>query len=142
MDYRSFDKNKLIANVAAGVICYFMFAYELYYSFMNSASWAGALIFLFLAVNCTYRVYSYYKLQRIKKDSSKDYMILEIERRQNILISIFSNATAVLCLLAFIALIIVNGGSTVLAVFCAVFAIFFAFILFQNIKNLNRLDRL
>ena len=102
MDYRTFSKPKMWANVAGGIICFIMFAYELYSRLINDSSIISSLLFLFLAVNCTFRVFSYAKLNSIKKRMENDSQFVKAERRQSIIINIFSNATAVLCLLVFL----------------------------------------
>ena len=142
MDYRTFSKPKLWANVAGGVVCYIMFAYELYACVMNDSSITSSLLFLLLAVNCTFRVFSYVKLNIIKKSTTNDSQFVKEERRQSIIINIFSNATAVLCLLVFMIRNITIKGSAALDAFMGICAICFSVILVQSIQNLNRFDRL
>ncbi len=139
MDYRTFSKPKMWASVAGGIICYIMFAYELFARLVNDSS----LLFLFLAVNCTFRVFSYAKLNRIKKSMANDSQFVKAERRQSIIINIFSNATAVLCLLVFlIHHITIKGTSVAFDAFLGICAICFSVILVQSIQNLKRFDRL
>lgn len=143
MDYSTFSKPKMWANVAGGIICYLMFAYELYARIMNDSSIISSLLFLFLAVNCTFRVFSYAKLNRIKKSLANDSQFVKAERRQSILINIFSNATAVLGLLAFlIHYILTKGSSVAFDAFLGICAICFTVILVQSVQNLKRFDRL
>ena len=142
MDYRTFSKPKLWANVAGGVVCYIMFAYELYACIMNDSSITSSLLFLLLAVNCTFRVFSYAKLNNIKKSTANDSQFVKAERRQRIIINIFSNATAVLCLLVFMIRNITIKGSVALDAFMGICAICFSVILIQSIQNLKRFDRL
>lgn len=142
MDYRNFSKSKYWANVLGGVMCYVMAAYEIYYGITNHTNLYGALVFLFLALNCTFRVFSYYKLKRIKNSVEDESLITRAERRQNIIITLFSNATAIICLLAFVALTIARKGSTALILFLVACAICFCLILAQTIRNLRRFDRL
>lgn len=142
MDYRTFSKPKLWANVAGGVVCYIMFAYELYACIMNDSSITSSLLFLLLAVNCTFRVFSYAKLNNIKKSTVNDSQFVKAERRQSIIINIFSNATAVLCLLVFMIHNITIKGSVAFDAFLGICAICFSVILVQSIQNLKRFDRL
>lgn len=143
MDYSTFSKPKMWANVAGGIICYLMFAYELYARIMNDSSIISSLLFLFLAVNCTFRVFSYAKLNRIKKSLVNDSQFVKAERRQSIIINIFSNATAVLGLLAFlIHYILIKGSSVAFDAFLGICAICFTVILVQSVQNLKRFDRL
>ena len=142
MDYRTFSKPKLWANVAGGVVCYIMFAYELYACIMNDSSITSSLLFLLLAVNCTFRVFSYAKLNNIKKSTANDSQFVKAERRQSIIINIFSNATGVLCLLVFMIRNITIKGSVAFDAFLGICAICFSVILVQSIQNLKRFDRL
>ena len=142
MDYRTFSKPKLWANVAGGVVCYIMFAYELYACIMNDSSITSSLLFLLLAVNCTFRVFSYAKLNNIKKSTANDSQFVKAERRQSIIINIFSNATAVLCLLVFMIRNITIKGSVAFDAFLGICAICFSVILVQSIQNLKQFDRL
>ena len=141
MDYRTFSKPKLWANVVSGVICFIMFAYELYACLMNGSSIISSMLFLFLAVNCTFRVYSYAKLDRIRKSTPDDSQFFKAERRQGIIITIFSNATAMLCLLVFLIRNVFIKGSAAFDVFLGICAICFGVILVQTIRNLKRFDR-
>ena len=143
MDFRTFSKPKMWANVAGGIICFIMFAYELYSRLINDSSIISSLLFLFLAVNCTFRVFSYAKLNSIKKRMANDSQFVKEERRQSIIINIFSNATAVLCLLVFlIHHITIKGTSVAFDAFLGICAICFSVILVQSIQNLKRFDRL
>ena len=140
MDYRTFSKPKVWANVAGGVICYIMFAYELYARLKNDSSIISSLLFLFLAVNCTFRVFSYVKLNNIKKSTTNDSQFVKAEHRQSIIINIFSDATAVLCMLVYLIHSITIKGSVAFCAFLVFCAICFSVILVQSIQNLKRFD--
>ena len=142
MDYSTFSKPKMWANVVGGIICYIMFAYELYARLINDSSIISSLLFLFLAVNCTFRVFSYAKLNSIKKSMANDSLFVKAERRQGIIITIFSNATAMLCLLVFLIRNITIKGSEAFDAFLGICAICFGVILVQTIQNLKRFDKL
>ena len=141
MDYRAFSKPKMWANVVGGIISYIMFAYELHACLINESSINSFLLFLFLAVNCTFRVFSYAKLNRIKKSTANDSQFVKAERRQSIIITIFSNATAVLFLLVFLIRNISVKGSVAFDAFLGICAICFGVILVQSIQNLKRFDK-
>ena len=68
--------------------------------------------------------------------------IIRAERRQGIIITIFSNATGMLCLLVYLIHSILIKGPKALDIFCAFCAICFGVILVQSIQNLKRFDRL
>ena len=72
-----------------------------------------------------------------------DSQFIKAERRQSIIINIFSNATAVLCLLVFlINHITIKGSLVAFDAFLGICAICFSVILVQSIQNLKRFDRL
>ena len=141
MDYSTFSKPKLWANVVAGVICYVMFAYELYARLEHNSRAISSFIFLFFALNCTFRVFSYVKLNRMRKRLEDERQFIKAERRQSILITIFSNATGMLCMLVFMIQLIVIKGPKALDIFSAFCAVCFGVILVQTIQNLKRFDR-
>ena len=92
----------------------------------------AALLFLALAINCAFRIYSYI----IRKRTTSESIIVRAERRQNLIISIFSNATAILILLFFF----VKALHLAFTIFVAIFLLCFAGILILTIKNLRRFD--
>ena len=142
MDYRAFSKPKMWANVVGGIISYIMFAYELHACLINESSINSFLLFLFLAVNCTFRVFSYAKLNNMKKSTANDSQFVKAERRQSIIITIFTNATAVLCLLVFLIRNITIKGSVAFDAFLGICAICFSVILVLSIQNLKRFESL
>ena len=142
MDYNTFSKPKMWTNVVGGIICYLLFAYELYASLIHDSSITGSLLFLFLAVNCTFRVFSYAKLSRIKKSTDNESQFVKAERRQGIITTIYSNATAVLLFLVLLIHSIMTKGPIAFDAILGLCTICFGVILVQTIQNLNRFDRL
>ena len=69
MDYYSYTKPKMWANVIGAILLYVMFAYEFYNRLTGHSKGIGYLLFLILAVNCTFRVFAYVKLRRLEKVS-------------------------------------------------------------------------
>lgn len=142
MDYSTFSKPKMWANVVGGIVCYVMFAYELYVRLEQNSNAVSSILFLFLALNCTFRVFSYFKLNRMKKRMDDESQIIRAERRQGIIITIVSDATGMLCLLVYLIHSVLIKGPKALDIFCAFCAICFGVILVQCIQNLKRFDRL
>lgn len=142
MDYSTFSKPKMWANVVGGIVCYVMFAYELYVCLEQNSNAVSSIVFLFIALNCTFRVFSYFKLNRMKKRMDDESQIIRAERRQGIIITIFSNATGMLCLLVYLIHSVHIKDPMALDIFCAFCAICFGVILVQSIQNLKRFDRL
>lgn len=66
MDYSTYTKPKMWANVIGAVLLYVLFAYELHSRLTGHYKGISYLLFLFLAVNCTYRVFAYATL-KVKK---------------------------------------------------------------------------
>lgn len=139
MSYNSFSKPKMVANAVGAVICYILFAYELHGRVQDHSSITSSLLFLYFAVNCTFRVISYARLEHQKKSLTDEKGFLKAEHRQGLVLSIFHNATAALLLLVFM-IHAITLKETWLAVFCAACVIAFAAILVMNILNLRRRD--
>lgn len=139
MDYNSFSKPKMVANVVGAVICYILFAYELHGRIQDHSSITSSLLFLYFAVNCTFRVISFARLKRKKKSLTDEKALLKAEHRQGLVLNIFNNATAALLLLIFM-IHAITLKETWLTVFCAASVIAFTAILVMNILNLRKRD--
>ena len=142
MDYNTFSKPKMWTNVVGGIVCYILFAYEFYASLIHDSSITSSLLFLLWAVNCTFRVFSYVKLSKIRKSTDDESQFVKAERRQGIIITIFSNATAVLVFLVLLIRSIMTKGPIAFDVILGLCTICFGVILVQTIQNLSRFDRL
>ena len=141
MDYYTYTKPKLWANVICAVLLYVLFAYELHSRLTGHSKGIGYLLFLILAVNCTFRVFAYAKLKRLEKSITDERQLIHAERRQGLIITLFSNATAMLGLLVFMIHSILIKGPAALDIFFLFCAICFGGILILTIQNLRRLDK-
>ena len=141
MDYYTYTKPKLWANVICAALLYVLFAYELHSRLTGHSKGIGYLLFLILAVNCTFRVFAYAKLKRLEKSITDERQLIHAERRQGLIITLFSNATAMLGLLLFLIHSILIKGPAALDVFFLFCAVCFGGILILTIQNLRRLDR-
>ena len=141
MDYYTYTKPKLWANVICAALLYVLFAYELHSRLTGHSKGIGYLLFLILAVNCTFRVFAYAKLKRLEKSITDEHQLIRAERRQGLIITLFSNATAMLGLLLFLIHSILIKGPAALDVFFLFCAVFFGGILILTIQNLKRLDK-
>ena len=141
MDYYTYSKPKLWANVICAALLYVLFAYELHSRLTGHSKGIGYLLFLILAVNCTFRVFAYAKLKRLEKSITDEHQLIRAERRQGLIITLFSNATALLGLLLFLIHSILIKGPAALDVFFLFCAICFGGILVLTIQNLRRLDK-
>ena len=141
MDYYTYSKPKMWANVISGVLLYVLFAYELHSRLTGHSKGIGYLLFLILAVNCTFRVFAYAKLKRLEKSITDERQLIHAERRQGLIITLFSNATAMLGLLLFLIHSILIKGPAALDIFFLFCAVCFGGILILTIQNLRRLDK-
>lgn len=141
MDYYSYSKPKLWANVICAALLYVLFAYELHSRLTGHSKGIGYLLFLILAVNCTFRVFAYAKLKRLEKSITDERQLIHAERRQGLIITLFSNATAMLGLLLFLIHSILIKGPAALDIFFLFCAVCFGGILILTIQNLRRLDK-
>ena len=141
MDYYTYTKPKLWANVICAALLYVLFAYELHSRLSGHSKGIGYLLFLILAVNCTFRVFAYAKLKRLEKSITDERQLIHAERRQGLIITLFSNATAMLGLLLFLIHSILIKGPAALDIFFLFCAVCFGGILILTIQNLRRLDK-
>ena len=141
MDYYTYTKPKLWANVICAALLYVLFAYELHSRLTGHSKGIGYLLFLILAVNCTFRVFAYAKLKRLEKSITDEHQLIRAERRQGLIITLFSNATALLGLLLFLIHSILIKGPAALDIFLLFCACCFGGILILTIQNLRRLDK-
>ena len=141
MDYYTYTKPKLWANVICAALLYVLFAYELHSRLTGHSKGIGYLLFLILAVNCTFRVFAYAKLKRLEKSITDERQLIHAERRQGLIITLFSNATVMLGLLLFLIHSILIKGPAALDVFFLFCAVCFGGILILTIQNLRRLDK-
>ncbi len=141
MDYYTYTKPKLWANVICAALLYVLFAYELHSRLTGHSKGIGYLLFLILAVNCTFRVFAYAKLKRLEKSITDERQLIRAERRQGLIITLFSNATAMLGLLVFMIHSILIKGPAALDIFFLFCAVCFGGILILTIQNLRRLDK-
>lgn len=141
MDYYTYTKPKMWANVICAALLYVLFAYELHSRLTGHSKGIGYLLFLILAVNCTFRVFAYAKLKRLEKSITDERQLIHAERRQGLIITLFSNATAMLGLLVFMIHSILIKGPAALDIFFLFCAVCFGGILVLTIQNLRRLDK-
>lgn len=142
MDYSSFDRPKLWQNIAVFVLCCVMVAYLCMEGGPGSHDLFGMLLFGIFAVNSLFRVYSYLKLDRIRKSAPDEKELVRAERRQGLVISIFSNVTFLLLLSLFLIVGITKSLPVGFIIFCAVILLFAIWTLVQSVRNLKKFDRL
>ena len=140
MDY-TYTKPKMWANAIGAILFYFLSAYELHSRLTGHYKGISYLLFLFLAVNCTYRVFAYAKLNRLEKSITDEREFIRAERRQNLVITMVSQATALLVLLFFLIHSLIIKGPAALDIFFLFCAVCFGGILILTIQNLRRLDK-
>lgn len=140
MDY-TYAKREMWANAICALLLYFLSAYELHSRLTGHFKDISYLLFLLLAINSTFRVFAYAKLNRLEKSITDERAFVRAERRQNIIITIFSNATALLVLLIFLIHSLVIKGPVALDIFILLCAIAFGGILNLTFQNLRRIDK-
>lgn len=140
MDESFFKKINLWGSIVIGALCLFMSVYLV----TTRSSFFGIFLFLIIAINCTRRVFSYYKIERMRKDTFSEKEIALAERRSRIVNSIFSNATIGFYLLLMAVLFLLRSQKDMfyLSALCAVLAFCFIALFAINLRNLKRFDRL
>ena len=138
---KHYDRIRLGLDIIVLAICLWMASYPFRTGVSVRVSLAVAALFLALAVNCAYRIYSYFKLARIRKNAATEEEIVRAERRQGLIASIFSNAMAILVLLVFLVQALFTHFNLTFTIVRSVLALCFGGILFLSIRNLKRFDR-
>ena len=140
-----FKKITLWGNIVIGAVCYGMFAYLFYISATKQGgSYFGAVLFLVIALNCTNRIRSYFKIERMRKEAISEEEVARAERRAGIVNSIFSNATIgfYMLLMSLILLLKDQKYGFYFMAFCALLAFCFIGLSVIGLRNLKRFDRL
>ena len=101
MDYYHFSKEKLVVNSLALVVCIVFIAINVYeyVSLGELTDHSFFYIVLWFIPAIAYRIYSYYKLQAIKKQEHSLEAVTRAEHRQGHLITIVSYACGTLMVL-------------------------------------------
>ena len=139
MDY-TYTKPKMWASAICALLLYFLSAYELHSRLTGHFKGISYLLVLLLAINATFRVFAYAKLNRLEKSITDEHELVRAERRQNMIITLFSNATALLILLIFLIHSLIIKGPAALDIFFLCCAIAFGGILILTFRNLRRFD--
>ena len=142
MDYSSFDKPKLWLNTAGFLFCCVAGFYLFFEGGAAHRDYFGALLILIFAINCLFRVFSYFKLDRFRKNASSEEEIVRAERRQGLVISIFSNAMFLLFILLLFIRSITKPLPVGFSIFCGAILLIIIWTLVLSIRNLRRFDRL
>ena len=138
---KHYDRIRLGLDIIILAICLWMAAYPFRTGVSVHVNLATAALFLALAINCAFRIHTFFKMERIRKNAATEEEIVRAERRQGLIVSIFSNAMAILVLLIFLIQVLVTHFSLAFTIVLAVCALCFVGILVLSIKNLKRFDR-
>ena len=145
IDEAFFKKITLWGNIVIGAVCYGMFFYLLYISATKQGgSYFGAVLFLVIALNCTNRIRSYFKIEQLRKNAISEEEVAKAERRSGIVNSIFSNATigCYMLLMSVVFLFTDQKYGFYFMAFCAFLALCFIGLSVISLRNLKRFDRL
>lgn len=139
VDESFFKKINLWGSIVIGALCLFISV-----SLATTRSnFFVIVLFLILAVNCAWRVRSYYKIERMRKETFSEEEIALAERRSRIVNSIFSHATLgfFLLLIAVLSLIGNQKGMFYFSALSAALALCFIALFAINLRNLKRFDQ-
>ena len=145
IDEAFYKKITLWGNIVIGAVCYGMFAYLFYISATKQGgSYFGAVFFLVIALNCTNRIRSYFKIEQLRKNAISEEEVAKAERRSGIVNSIFSNATigCYMLLMSVVFLFTDQKYGFYFMAFCAFLALCFIGLSVISLRNLKRFDRL
>ena len=137
----SSDKLKLWFYVVGAVVFSVMFAHDLSSAIAGNSSLSSTYIPLFLVVNYVFLVFRWIALNRKKKKLEPDEKTLaKIEHSNDLVNTVFFNATGVLLLAGILTNCLVKGRSAWFTVAVAILIICTICLLFINIKSLKQFN--
>ena len=136
-----FDKTNLWRHIAGFVCCCAFILYLLYNRSFHGNDYILILAFSFIAVVNLVRIFLSLKFERIRKNASDEAEIARAERRQGLIVSIFTNAEYFLAILMIAIFGIRESFPAYVTIPLSLAAILCILPLYESIRNLRRFDR-
>ncbi len=121
--------------IVSGIICYSIFASELYFGLIHRTGIFSALVFFFLALYCTAWIGSYMNLKGVRYKGKNEESIERAEKRQALFLSLLGGATGMLIMCYCLFKGITDGYSVWYNVVSFVIALCFAYLVYINIQK-------
>ena len=137
----NFDKTTLWRSIAGFVCCCAFILYLLFGRDFHGNEYILVLAFSLIALAYLFRIFLCLKFEKIRKDASSDEELLRVERRQDLIVSIFTNAKYFLFILLIAIFAILESTPAYVTIPLAIAALLCILPLYESIRNLRRFDR-
>ena len=137
----NFDKTMLWRSIAGFVFCCAFILYLLFGRDFHGNEYILVLAFSLIALAYLFRIFLCLKFEKIRKDASSEEELLRVERRQDLIVSIFTNAKYFLFILLIAIFAILESIPAYVTIPLALAALLCILPLYESIRNLRRFDR-
>ena len=137
----NFDKTMLWRSIAGFVFCCAFILYLLFDRDFHGNEYILVLAFSLIALAYLFRIFLCLKFEKIRKDASSEEELLRVERRQDLIVSIFTNAKYFLFILSIAIFAIRESIPAYVTIPLALAALLCILPLYESIRNLRRFDR-
>ena len=141
MNHSLSDKTMLWRSIAGFVCCCAFILYLLFGRDFHGNEYILVLAFSLIALAYLFRIFLCLKFEKIRKDASSDEELLRVERRQDLIVSIFTNAKYFLFILLIAIFAILESIPAYVTIPLALAALLCILPLYESIRNLRRFDR-
>ena len=141
MNHSLSDKTMLWRSIAGFVCCCAFILYLLFGRRFHGNEDILVMAFSLIALVNLFRIFLCLKFGKIRKDASSEEEIARAERRQVLIISIFTNAKYFLFILLIAIFAILESTPAYVTIPLALAALLCILPLYESIRNLRRFDR-
>ena len=135
------DKTMLWRSIAGFVCCCAFILYLLFDRDFHGNDYTWVVLFAIIAVFALFRIFLCLKFEKIRKNASSEEELLRVERRQDLIVSIFTNAKYFLFILLIAIFAILESIPAYVTIPLALAALLCILPLYESIRNLRRFDR-
>ena len=136
----NFDKAMLWRSIAGFVFCCAFIFYLLYDRRFHGNEDILVIAFSLIALANLFRIFLCLKFERIRKDASSEEELLRVERRKDLIVSIFTNAEYFLGILLIAIFAIRESIPAYVTIPLALAALLCILPLYESIRNLRRYE--
>ena len=141
MNRSNFDKTTLWRNMAGFVFCCAAILYLLFDRDYHGHDYTWVVLFAIIAVFALFRIFLCLKFEKNRKNASSEEELLRVERRQDLIVSILTNAEYFLGILLIAIFAILESIPAYVTIPLAIAALLCILPLYESIRNLRRFDR-
>ena len=137
----NFDKTMLWRSIAGFVFCCAFILYLLFDRDFHGNDYTWVVLFAIIAVFALFRIFLCLKFERIRKNASSEAEIVRVERRQDLIVSILTNAEYFLGILLIAIFAILESIPAYVTIPLSIAALLCILPLYESIRNLRRFEQ-